>query len=129
MDNPRRSAGEQAEFRDRAYAAAPFLDPGGSARPTHYECAAWPEPVSRPLPWLTGNAEVPPTLTVSVTGDPGTPHKGGITVAERLRGSLLTVEGAQHGVAFVAGNLCVDDAVATYLIDLRTPPTGAHCTI
>jgi TAP-like protein len=54
----------------------------------HDECAAWPEPPSRPEPWLTGNVDVPPVLIVSVSGDPVTPHQGGITA---LEGAVLTV--------------------------------------
>ena len=72
---------------------------------------------------------MPPTLTVSVTGDPGTPHQGGITLARLLGGSLLTVEGAQHGVALFGQSTCVDQTVTEYLIDLRTPPADVRCTL
>lgn len=70
-----------------------------------------------------------PTLTVSVTGDPGTPYQGGVNMARLLGGSLLTVEGAQHGVALFGQSECVDGIVADYLIDLQTPPDGARCTL
>ncbi|GAA1330648.1 alpha/beta hydrolase [Pseudonocardia xinjiangensis] len=129
MDNPRRSPEENTELARQARAAAPFLDPGRSPAPAHYECAAWPEPPSRDLPWLDGGVDVPPTLTVSVTGDPGTPYQGGITLARLLGGSLLTVEGAQHGVALFGQSTCVDQAVTEYLIDLRTPPADVRCTL
>jgi len=129
MDNPRRSPGENTELARQARAAAPFLDPGRPVDQVHYECAAWPEPPSRDLPWLDGDVDVPPTLTVSVTGDPGTPHRGGINLARLLGGSLLTVEGAQHGVALFGQSTCVDRAVTEYLIDLRTPPAGTRCAL
>ncbi len=129
MDNPRRTADEHTELSRRAWQAAPFLDPGGPGQRAHYECEAWPSPVSRSLPWFTGNAELPPTLTVSVTGDPGTPHEGGVNLARLLGGSLLTVEGAQHGVAMFGQSECVDQAVADYLVDLQTPPVDARCTL
>lgn len=74
MDNPR-SPAEQTELRDQARRAAPFLDPGRPGGPTHYECEGWPEPPSRPTPWLTDPAGVPPTLVVSLTDDPGTPTR------------------------------------------------------
>jgi hypothetical protein len=127
MDNPRRSPAEQAELRDQAHRAAPFLDPGRPGGPTHYECEGWPEPPSRTTPWITDAAGAPPTLTVSLTDDPGTPYQGGANLARRLGGSLLTVEAAQHGIALYGGNACVDRAVTDYLIDLTTPPQDAHC--
>jgi pimeloyl-ACP methyl ester carboxylesterase len=129
MDNPRRSPEENVELTRRAHAAAPFLDPGRPVEQAHYECEAWPEPVSRTLPWLDGDVDVPPTLTVSVTGDPGTPHQGGINMARLLGGSLLTVEGAQHGVALFGQSACVDGIVTDYLIELQTPPADARCTL
>ncbi len=129
MDNPRRSPEENTELARRARAAAPFMDPGRPVERAHYECEAWPEPVSRSLPWLDGDVDVPPTLTVSVTGDPGTPYEGGVTMARLLGGSLLTVEGAQHGVALFGQSECVDGIVSDYLIDLQTPPDDARCTL
>ena len=65
---------------------------------------------------------------MSVTGDPATPHAGGIRLAETLGGSLLTVVGDQHG-ALLSGNDCVEDAVATYLIDLEVPARDAECAL
>ncbi|MCO7191941.1 alpha/beta hydrolase [Pseudonocardia sp. McavD-2-B] len=127
MDNPRRTPAEQAELRDRARRAAPFLDPGRPGGPTHYECEGWPEPPSRTLPWSTDTAGLPPTLTLSLTDDPGTPYQGGVHLARALGGSLLTVEAAQHGIALYGGNACVDRAVTDYLVDLVTPPPGARC--
>ncbi len=72
---------------------------------------------------------MPATLIISVTGDPVTPHPGGITMARLLGASLLTVDGAQHGVALFGQNECVDRTVADYLIDLETPPADARCTL
>ncbi|MFI8528044.1 alpha/beta hydrolase [Promicromonospora sukumoe] len=128
MDNPRTPA-EQDDLLRHARDVAPFMALGLPEDGSVYECAAWPEPVSRDIPWTTGDVDVPPTLTVSVTGDPGTPHQGGINMASRLGGSLLTVEGAQHGVALYGGSACVDDVVTDYLVDLRTPPEDARCTL
>ncbi|GAS93805.1 alpha/beta hydrolase family protein [Mycolicibacterium canariasense] len=128
MDNPQRTPAEQADLTQQIFDAAPFVDSGRPAAHMHYECEAWPQQPSRPERWVTGNVNVPPTLTISVTGDPATPHQGGVNLARALKGSLLTVDGAQHGIALLGQNQCVDDIVAGYLIDLRTPPAGAHCT-
>jgi hypothetical protein len=129
MDNPRRTPAENTELARGIYAAAPFLDAGRPLAESHHECEAWPEPPTRPEPWLTGDVDVPPTLTVSVTGDPATPYQGGVNLARALGGSLLTVEGAQHGISLLGQSECVDGIVTTYLIDLRTPPDDARCTL
>ncbi|MEU8352823.1 alpha/beta hydrolase [Streptomyces sp. NPDC048845] len=42
---------------------------------------------------------------------------------------MLTVEGEQHGAALLAGNACVDDTVADYLVNLTSPPADARCTL
>ncbi|MCG8914965.1 alpha/beta hydrolase [Actinokineospora sp. PR83] len=49
--------------------------------------------------------------------------------AEALGGSLLTVDGAQHGVSLVGENACVNDIVLGYPVDLKTPPEGARCVL
>lgn len=129
MDNARRTPAEQAELTQKIYDVAPFLDSGRPASEMHSECEAWPEQPSRPEPWITGDVDVPPTLTISVTGDPATPHQGGINLARTLKGSLLTVDAAQHGVALNGTSECVDVIVSDYLINLKTPPADARCTV
>lgn len=69
---------------------------------------------------------LPKKLIVSVTGDPATPHSGGISFAETLGGTLL---GERHGVAPIGDNACVNDIVTDYLIDLELPDEGATCTL
>ncbi len=64
---------------------------------------------------------LPPTLVISTTNDPATPYKAGVDLAEQLGGTLVTFDGTQHTVAF-QGNTCIDDIVATYLIDVKVPP-------
>jgi hypothetical protein len=71
---------------------------------------------------------LPNTLTISVTGDPATPHSGGIALARALGGTLLTVDGEQHG-SVLSRNACVDAAVADYLVDLTTPPDNPRCEL
>ena len=129
MDRPRRTPAEQTDLARQLVAATPLLDTGRPVAERHDECSAWPEPASRPEPWLTGGVDVPPTLIVSVTGDPATPHAGGVAMARLLGSSLLTVEGNQHGVALLGQSECVDDIVSDYLINLRTPPADARCTL
>lgn len=112
---------------DSAYRkAAPFLDDGmGSDRAPLNTCAFWPVPhTGTPHePKVTGLA---PTVVISTTGDPATPYGAGVQLARQLGGALITYRGTQHTVAF-DGVSCVDDAVSTYLIDLRAPLAGLTC--
>jgi pimeloyl-ACP methyl ester carboxylesterase len=118
---------QQAELLRRATEAAPFRDDGRGIVPALDPCAFWPAPpTSKPhVPQVAG---LPPTLTVSVTGDPATPYQAGVDLARALGGSLLTVEGEQHTAA-LRGNACVDGIVTSYLVDNRLPDAGARCTL
>jgi hypothetical protein len=118
---------EQAELIQRSNEAAPFRDDGRGVVPALDPCGFWPvPPTSEPhVPRVQG---LPPTLTVSVTGDPATPYQAGVDLAKALSGGLLSVEGTQHTAA-LQGNQCVDDIVSTYLVELRLPPDGARCSL
>ncbi|MFD7513139.1 alpha/beta hydrolase, partial [Streptomyces sp. NPDC059853] len=109
--------------------AAPFADPGRPIAESSSMCAFWPAEPTLGYPYGTGIEGLPGTLTVAVTGDPVTPYEGGVRLAEALGGTLLTVEGEQHGIALIGGNACVDDIVADYLTDLTLPPDDARCAI
>ena len=108
---------------------APFADPGRGVEGARDSCEAWPVPPKPTYPFPDRVEGVPPTLTVSITGDPTTPYDAGIRLAEALRGSLLTVEGEQHTVVAGGKNPCVADIVADYLVNLRTPPADARCVL
>lgn len=91
----------------------------------YVRCSMWPveseplEPVEAP--------DAPTILVVSTTNDPATPHQAGIDTADRLaNGTLLTYEGDQHGVVGY-GVPCIDDAFASYVVDLEAPPEGTIC--
>jgi pimeloyl-ACP methyl ester carboxylesterase len=91
----------------------------------YVRCSMWPAK-PEPLPAVTAPA-APPILVVSTTNDPVTPYEAGVRTAERLKsGVLLTHHGEGHTVVG-AGDSCVDDAVARYLVDLKTPEGGTTC--
>jgi pimeloyl-ACP methyl ester carboxylesterase len=107
--------------------AAPFLAPPTPiAAAVPDDCAGWPERNPLGYPYAVGVEGLPDVLVVSVTGDASTPHEGGISLAETLGGSLLTVEGNLHG-ATIVGDECVDATVATYLVDGVSPEPGTTC--
>lgn len=127
-DRERLTSRQETAMRDRMLAAAPFMDDGRN-RQARDVCEHWPAAPTLGYPYAVNITGLPPTVVVSVTGDPSAPHEGGIGLARALGSRLLTVDGAQHGAVLVPGNKCVDDAVTTYLIELETPQTDARCTL
>ena len=117
----------QEELIRRANEAAPFRDDGRGAVGALDPCAFWPaEPSSEPhVPVAEG---LPPTVVISVTGDPATPYQAGVDLAAALGASLISVEGNQHTAA-LQGNPCIDDVVNAYLIDLEVPAGQTDCRL
>ncbi|WP_103380086.1 alpha/beta hydrolase [Pseudonocardia dioxanivorans] len=117
IDEQNRRVDEVAPFRSTGLGPVDALDP----------CAFWPvKPTSQPhVPHVSG---LPPTVVVSVTGDPATPYEAGVDLAKALGGRLIKVDGNQH-TASLQGNACVDGAVAAYLTDLTLPPDGLECRL
>jgi hypothetical protein len=64
---------------------------------------------------------------VSTTNDPATPYESGVRTAERLAtGVLVTYEGDGHTVVG-NGVPCIDDLVASYVVDVEVPEDGTTC--
>ncbi len=89
-------------------------------------CADWPAadadrylgPFNRP----TGN----PVLVVGNLFDPATRYEGAQTAHNLLsNSSLLTVHGWGHTSLFLSA--CADQAIASYLLAVETPPPGTVC--
>ena len=116
-----------ADGAARELAAAPYKDAGRGAVAARDKCAFWPVPPTS-TPHRPQVAGLPPTVVVSTTGDPATPYQAGVDLASALGGTLLRVEGDQHG-AVLAGSACVDDAVSAYLVDLTVPAGGTACRL
>lgn len=92
----------------------------------YVRCAMWPVEAD-PMQAVTAPG-APPILVVSTTNDPATPYEAGVRAAERLEsGILLTYEGDGHTVVG-NGVSCVDDAAASYLVDLEVPEDGLTCS-
>jgi pimeloyl-ACP methyl ester carboxylesterase len=128
LDEERQTPEQETTMTRDIFKAAPFIDSG---RPVTARdlCEHWAVKPTLGYPYAQDIQGLPRTLVVSVTRDPATPHAGGISLANTLGASLLTVEGEQHGVALTAGNACVNDIVADYLINLKSPADGATCTL
>ncbi|MEU2437352.1 alpha/beta hydrolase [Streptomyces rubradiris] len=89
------------------------------------DCKGWPHRGRGPH--RVSADGLPPVLVVGTTGDPSTPYHEAQSLARQLpHGMLLTFEGRGH-TAYGRGNRCVDNAVDSYLIDLKPVTPGATC--
>lgn len=125
-DQPVTDRAAAGELDRRFREAAPFLDDGRATGQAPLDvCAFWPVPsVGEPrVPEVPGLA---PVLVVSTTGDPATPYRAGVDLAEQLGGALVSYDGAQHTVV-LDGIACVDDVVFRYFVDLDVPSEDPHC--
>ena len=89
-------------------------------------CLLWPSsaPTERTPIHAVGAA---PIMVVGTTGDPATPYRWAVALAEQLEsGVLVTFEGEGH-TAYAGGNACVDGAVETYLLQGTVPAEGLRC--
>ena len=68
-----------------------------------------------------------PILVVGTTGDPATPYKDAVELADQLEsGVLVSYDGEGH-TAYNKSNACVNDAVERYLIDGTVPASDPLC--
>ncbi|GAB2626978.1 alpha/beta hydrolase [Paractinoplanes abujensis] len=129
MDEQRLSEQQGNELRAAVIKSAPFMDPGVALTGARDGCEHWPAPPTLGFPYAQNIQGLPRTLVVSITGDPTTPHAGGVRLAESLGSALLTVRGEGHTIVTAGTNPCVNKAAADYLIDLKVPAAGATCTL
>ncbi len=129
MDEERLSEEEGNALRTAIFDAAPFMDPGVVLTGARDGCEQWPTEPTLGFPYAADIVGLPPTLVVSITGDPTTPHAGGVKLAETLGSALLTVEGEGHTIVMAGTNQCVNEIAADYLVDLELPPEGASCEL
>lgn len=115
------------ELTTRAAQAAPYRATGNGPVVAKDVCAFWPVPPTG-TPHIPNAPGLPPTMVISVTGDPATPYQAGVDLARQLSGTLLKVNGNQHTAA-LRGDPCIDPKVISYLIDLTPPEEGAECTL
>ncbi|MGW4365534.1 alpha/beta hydrolase [Nocardia takedensis] len=129
MDEQRRTPAEEVALKQRIQEVAPYTDAGRGPEGARDGCEAWPAAPTLGSPYAVGVANLAPTLTISITGDPSTPFGGGVSLARELGGGLLAVEGEQHTIALSGASACVNDAVAAYLVQGTIPPADARCVL
>jgi hypothetical protein len=111
---------EALELRRLAPVFGPQMSWGGTG------CPNWPVPPTRDREPIVaaGSADI---LVVGTTGDPATPYKWAVTVAQTLEnGHLVTYDGEGH-TAYNKSNSCVNDAVEDFLIDGVVPTSDPMC--
>ncbi|MFC4010701.1 alpha/beta hydrolase [Nonomuraea purpurea] len=130
MDEKRLTPQDVARLRTMTNKVAPFMNPGGDVTEGARDgCEFWPADPTLGIPYAQDVEGLPNTLVVSITGDPTTPHKGAISLADTLGSALLTVKGEGHTIVASGANPCVDKIAADYLIDLELPAEMPTCSV
>ncbi|MEI5583421.1 alpha/beta hydrolase, partial [Agromyces sp. CCNWLW208] len=116
-ESMRRDAAELAE-------AAPIIGPYFGFG--DIGCSVWPVPSeAERVPIAAEGA--PPILVVGTTGDPATPYKWAVALAEQLdSGVLVSYDGEGH-TAYNKSNACVDDTVEAFLLEGEVPEEDPRC--
>jgi pimeloyl-ACP methyl ester carboxylesterase len=125
LDHPDATSVAATKAQEAVYKAAsprfgPFLLWGS------LPCANWPvKPQSTPHPINAKGAK--PIVVVGTTRDPATPYQNAVSLAAELdSGVLISRDGDGH-TGYHQGNVCVDQAVETYLLKGTPPTNGLKC--
>jgi hypothetical protein len=89
-------------------------------------CSVWPVPPV-PTPGRVRATGAAPILVVGTAHDPATPLAEAQALAHELERAVLLEAGGSRHTAFLAGNNCVDTAVARYLVSRAVPEPGTRC--
>lgn len=90
-------------------------------------CGSWPKRgVESRSPVTAAGAD--PILVVGTTGDPATPYRWSIALADQLEsGVLVTYHGEGHTA--YGKSSCVDDVVEAYFLTGAVPTSDPQCTV
>lgn len=124
MDYPDDTTAEQedaaeAELTARAPTVAPYWsgpDP----------CDEWPYPPAGVRERITADGAAP-IVVVGTTNDPATPYEWSVSLAEQLSSGVLVTRVGEGHTGYNKGNICVDSAVESYLLDGTVPQDGLEC--
>jgi pimeloyl-ACP methyl ester carboxylesterase len=110
-------------IEDVAAEAAPRL--GRTIVNGSLPCALWPVPAPQPRALhATGAA---PILVLGARKDPATPFRWARGLTSELESATLVAVRSSSHTSFDSGNVCVDDLVIRYLVDLEVPARGTRC--
>lgn len=117
--DPERMRREAAELVEVAPTIGPYQGYGDVS------CAGWPVSAAGERGSVSATG-ADPILVIGTTGDPATPYRWAVSLAEQLdSGMLLTYDGEGHTA--YGDNPCVNDAVESYLLTGESPAPGLRC--
>ncbi|MFY9913692.1 MAG: alpha/beta fold hydrolase [Nocardioidaceae bacterium] len=125
LDHPESESLRQIEAGRQDFTArAPVFGPVAMWWP--YTCSNWPVKPTEPQPDFSAKGAAP-IVVIGTTRDPATPYEQAVKLADELQsGVLLSRDGDGH-TAYGSGNVCIQRAVDTYLVDGTPPPDGTTC--
>ncbi len=121
------NAQQQRINNQRIVDAASFQNYRGKTSSARNECDLWPFPGKDKAHIPTRAASLPPLLFVSYLHDAATPLQNAQEMARWFNSPLITGEGVGHGLVFVQGNLCVDNAVVDYFLNPQQKRQSQFC--
>ncbi|MFV0319475.1 MAG: alpha/beta hydrolase [Microbacterium sp.] len=89
-------------------------------------CAQWVYPPTGVREKITADGAAP-IVVVGTTNDPATPYEWSVSLAEQLSSGVLVSRFGEGHTGYNKGNVCVDDAVESYLLDGVVPVDGLEC--
>jgi len=87
-------------------------------------CAYWRVPATTVHVTATG---APPILVVGDLHDPATPYAWAVSLSRDLASGVLLGWNGEGHTSYMEGSTCVNNAVDSYLIGLKTPRSGTIC--
>ncbi len=125
LDHPENESLRQIEAGGKEFIdKAPVIGPSAMWWP--YTCSNWPVQPSQPQPDFSAKG-ASPIVVIGTTRDPATPYQQAVKLAAELQsGVLLTRDGDGH-TAYGSGNVCIEQAVDTYLVNGTPPADGLAC--
>jgi pimeloyl-ACP methyl ester carboxylesterase len=125
LDHPEHETVAQIEAGRAAFMrASPVFGPVAMWWP--YSCSNWPVKPTLPTPNYAAPG-APPIVVVGTTRDPATPYQQAVRLAHELDSGVLLSRNGDGHTAYSSGNVCIDDAVDTYLVSGTPPAVGTMC--
>lgn len=89
-------------------------------------CTVWPVEGAREAPEVDGRG-ADPILVIGSLGDPATPYRQSVALAEQLASGVLLRSRTYGHTVYLQGSRCVDRIVDAYLVDGDLPDTPPTC--
>jgi len=112
---------EQAAVDARIAAEAPTFAPYWSGPDP---CEVWTTPPTGTRGAIAAEGAAP-IVVVGTTGDPATPYKWSVALAQQLASGVLVTNVGEGHTGYFKGNECVDAAVEAFLLENVVPADGS----